>query len=174
MIDLSIACSVAERGHRRSPGLSKKRVVYYELGRAVRDGDCIITTANLSARGYGHIRVGGRLLYLHRMVLEVDSGRDVAPGEQANHTCHRRNCINPHHIYRGTQTDNMQDMIRAGRHAPANGERNPAAKLTNDEAIAIKAMHGAGIKQVTIADVFQVSKGTVNKIVTGRTWATTL
>ena len=33
------------------------------------------------------------------MALEYRLGRPLAKGEQANHRCHRKACINPDHLY---------------------------------------------------------------------------
>lgn len=57
----------------------------------------------------------GRTRSAARFALRAD-GRD--PGSrQANHTCHNKMCVNPKHLYVGTQKDNIRDMINAGRAA---------------------------------------------------------
>ena len=49
----------------------------------------------------------------------VNVGRAILgltqPGQQANHKCHNSMCVNPRHMYIGTQQDNIRDMIKAGR-----------------------------------------------------------
>ena len=68
--------------------------------------------------GYGRCGVNrfGKKIYLAHVLAWVDAnGRLPAEGMQINHTCHNRACINPEHLYEGTQTDNMRDMVEAGR-----------------------------------------------------------
>lgn len=166
--------SLRRRGERparrRAPGMSKTEIVRYEAALAVPEGECRITTAHLSAKGYGHVGIGGKHRYLHRMTLEVEIGRDLRDGEQANHTCHRRNCINPRHIYVGTQDDNMTDMVRAGRSPDMTGGRNPAARLTPDDVREARRLCSDGVTQREVADLLGVSFPAINKIITGRTW----
>lgn len=69
------------------------------------------------------------------------------PISQLNHTCHVAACWNPHHVYEGTQLQNVHDMMAAGRlippplpfaHKHSTGELNPKAKLTADDVRAIR------------------------------------
>lgn len=50
----------------------------------------------------------------HRYSWELAHGRK--PGKwMIRHTCNNPACVNPAHLKRGKQWDNMQDMKRAGR-----------------------------------------------------------
>jgi hypothetical protein len=48
----------------------------------------------------------------HRVALRLKLGREIAPGMNANHTCHNRLCVNPDHLYEGTQRQKIDDMVR--------------------------------------------------------------
>jgi hypothetical protein len=50
------------------------------------------------------------LMTAHRLSLMIKLGRDIAPGMNANHTCHRRNCVNQNHLYEGTQAEKMRSL----------------------------------------------------------------
>lgn len=80
---------------------------------------CILWQGTVSKRtGYGQVRAGAdRGKSAHRAALEKKLGRSIRPGYQANHTCDVKLCINPDHLYEGTQPQNMADMIARGRSA---------------------------------------------------------
>ena len=50
----------------------------------------------------------------HRKFWELTQG-PIPGGLQVNHKCDNRACINPDHMFLGTQTDNIRDMIGKGR-----------------------------------------------------------
>lgn len=90
-----------------------------------------------SKNGYGVTSLNGRLEQAHRASWKVFIG-DIPLGMQVNHKCHNRLCINPEHLYVGTQVENMADMDRAGRRNAAIGERNGNAKLNPELVLAIR------------------------------------
>jgi hypothetical protein len=59
--------------------------------------------------GYGHIVIGGRTFYAHRVALERAIGRGLRKGEWACHTCDNQPCCNPAHLYVGDPTSNARD-----------------------------------------------------------------
>lgn len=89
------------------------------LRKAILVGDCLISHLAPNAKGYVPLSFGGRkgIKYrANRAVLEEKLGRTLLPEEKALHTCDVRNCINPGHLFVGTDKDNTQDMLAKGRH----------------------------------------------------------
>lgn len=59
----------------------------------------------------------GAMMTAHRIALALKLGRDIAPGMNANHICHNRNCVNPDHLEEGTQQEKLAAMVRDGNHS---------------------------------------------------------
>lgn len=72
----------------------------------------------------------------------------------------------------GTPSENQQDSVRHGTSygATLKGNRNPQAKLTEDDARAILFMKGK-VSQYQIAEQFGVTQGAVSLIHTGKLWS---
>lgn len=63
---------------------------------------------------YGVVYVNGREVYAHRRAWELTYG-PIPLGMQVLHRCDTPPCINPEHLFLGTQSDNMRDKVRKGR-----------------------------------------------------------
>ena len=63
---------------------------------------------------YGTILWKGTLVGAHRMAYQAVKG-PIPPGMQVCHKCDNKRCVNPKHLFLGTNTDNQNDSIRKGR-----------------------------------------------------------
>jgi hypothetical protein len=82
----------------------------------VGEGDeCDLWTGTPDKTGYGQFNSGTRAIGAHRWILSYALGRDLAPKENANHTCDTPLCVKLSHLYLGTQKQNVQDMWERGR-----------------------------------------------------------
>lgn len=98
---------------------------------------CIPWPYALGPKGYGQASVDGTKINAHRAVCILAHG-DAPPGKpHAAHSCRMRHCVNPRHLRWATVSENMIDK-RADGTSPE-GERQAHAKLSNEQARAIKA-----------------------------------
>lgn len=63
---------------------------------------------------YGQLKYGDRIMVAHRVSWMITHGYDSAV--KVLHKCDVTNCVNPEHLFEGTQADNMQDRKAKGRH----------------------------------------------------------
>ena len=125
---------------------------------------CWLWTATITKNGYGYIRSGKRMIQAHRVSFEIHVG-SIPKGMHCLHRCDVRNCVNPDHLFLGTNADNMADMVTKGR--ALRGETNGKAKLTDKEVCAILADSRSHRK---IAADYNIGKTAVWQIKSGKTW----
>lgn len=87
-------------------------------GAIIKDKDsCWNWTMSCSGIGYGSFALKRKTTYAHRIAWVLTNGQ-IPDGLLLCHTCDNIKCINPNHLFLGTQKDNLQDMSAKGR---ANG-----------------------------------------------------
>lgn len=125
---------------------------------------CHLWTACILTSGYGQFRLNGKLGRAHRVAWQLAHG-PIPEGMHVLHRCDVRACVNPEHLFLGTNADNMRDMTEKGR--AAKGEAGGNAKLTEADVHAIRADSRVARK---IADDYGVSVSAVKHIKKRRSW----
>ena len=121
--------------------------------------------------GYGKIGLGRKWIGAHRISWMVHNG-EVPSGLCVLHRCDNRGCVNPLHLWIGTNADNSLDMVAKGRWgggAPA-GERNGGAKLIEEDVKRIRSAAASGQTFGSIAREYQVSASLISVIVKRKKW----
>ena len=70
----------------------------------------------LSKWPYGRFKYKGKTIYAHRVSYMIFLG-SIKKGMFVCHTCDNPSCVNPKHLWLGTNSENMLDSVRKGRHA---------------------------------------------------------
>ena len=138
------------------------------------DGCWIWTGAKAGGRAnnnhkYGYISIGDKKIKrVHRVYYEMIKNIEIGD-KNLCHTCDVTLCVNPDHMFVGTQQDNVEDMIKKGRKNYAVGEECNS-KLTVMDVFDIRARGAKGEEQVSIAKDFPVNACTIGAIINRRIW----
>ena len=99
--------------------------------------ECWVWTGSMLKSGYGRMRFNGPSRRAHRISYELYRSR-IPEGLNVLHTCDNPTCVNPEHLFLGTDVDNNKDRDTKGRTAHQKGEASGASKLTEQDIRAIK------------------------------------
>ncbi len=128
---------------------------------------CILWKGRPDRGGYGKITNRRRTLKAHRVAYELLVG-PIPDGLDVLHHCDNPPCVNPTHLFLGTDADNVADMVAKGRHAY--GERNGQSKLTAELVHEIRLRHQAGERQKDISEAISVTSACISDIVLRKRW----
>lgn len=125
-----------------------------------------------SATGqYGRFRIAGVQWKAHRAAWRLYRG-DIPSGQHVLHHCDNPACVNPAHLFLGTNDDNVADRVRKGRSGGESrpGEAHPLHKLHASDVRSIRARYAAGEKGRALASEFSVHPATISEIVSRKKW----
>ena len=125
-----------------------------------QSGDCWLwTSGRRNRKGYGSFKLGGkagRNYLAHHISYAITKGE---PGDEAVcHSCDNDRCVNPDHLWTGTNLDNIQDRVIKGR---------SFCKLTIEQ---VREIFASRESQRTLGNQYGVSSITIHDIKAGLTW----
>lgn len=133
---------------------------------AKSDADsCWLWNAAVGSHGYGAFGVErGVIVCSHRYSWELHYG-SVPEGMDVLHRCDVRRCVNPAHLFLGTNADNINDMLCKERQA--RGEKKAQAKLTEQ---IVRGLRRSPDSDDALADRYGVIPRTIRNARTRKTW----
>jgi hypothetical protein len=118
---------------------------------------CWNWTGSLDRYGYGKFRLDNQTFKAHRYSYQHYYG-DFNESLHVLHHCDNPRCVNPHHLFLGTNRDNVADRTAKKRH----GETSK--RLTANEKAAILTAVEQGQSLQSLAQHFQVHISTIRRV----------
>jgi hypothetical protein len=133
--------------------------------------ECITWPFKSKTRGYGRVKFGGKMTIASRVVCEFAHGKPAVPTLEAAHLCGKGHlgCVNPNHLEWKTPLENEADKIPHG--TLMIGAKNHKTVLEPQEVRAIRRALGRGETQASLAAQYNVNRGTIHTLKSGRSWA---
>jgi hypothetical protein len=133
----------------------------------VREG-CWPWAGSTDRDGRGKLNVGGVPQLAARIAYKLHYG-DIPEGKVVCHKCDNTKCVNPEHLFLGTQADNVRDMHEKGRarKRAVSGTAHHNAKLDADAVCVIRRSDASASQ---LAEQFGVSRAVIYDVRNGKIW----
>lgn len=109
----------------------------------------------------------GQKIGAHRFSYKRSKGL-IPHGMFVCHRCDNPPCVNPEHLFLGTQKDNMEDC--AAKKRLSVGEERPHSKLTEKQVSDIRSRESYWGITVALAKEFHVGQSTISDIRRKKIW----
>ncbi len=128
------------------------------------DTDCWNWNAGKTGKGYGQFKLKGKYVQAHRFSYLYYVG-EYPEYLHVLHTCDNPLCVNPDHLFLGTNTSNMQDKVLKSRCNHKSGEKHHKAKLTMHQVRRIREFASVEVSYRELSNLFSVDTSTIRRIV---------
>lgn len=93
--------------------------------------------------GYGALKINNKVIDAHRVSWQLTNG-EISSNKIICHKCDNRKCVNPEHLFIGTQSDNMRDCAKKNRCPSQQKEIALKIKEKLTDSIGIKITNSEG------------------------------
>lgn len=131
--------------------------------------DCLEWPYANNGVGYGLVAINRKNKLVTRVACEAVNGPPPSRKHEAAHSCgngHRK-CCNPKHLYWATHQENILERVKHG--TDTRGEKCATSKLTEADVRKIREL-GETMSHPKIAEMFPISKGQVQRIMSRKQW----
>lgn len=130
---------------------------------------CVVWTGPRAQNKYGKTKVGRKFrVSVHRLSFILNVG-PIPQGAHVLHKCDNMLCVNPAHLFLGSNLDNIADRNRKGR--TAKGSRIAQSKLTEEKVRQMRDLFSAGGKtHKEVGAIFGVHYKTAKEAITRVSW----
>jgi hypothetical protein len=134
--------------------------------------ECWLWQAGTTTGGYGRFKLASHRAVTASRVALIGNSRQEPAGMHVLHKCDNPPCCNPHHLFFGTNADNMADKIAKGRNRTGDqsGAKNGAAKLNEEQFALVIQRIKEGWNNTQIAADLPITHSMVSLIRLGRMW----
>jgi len=135
---------------------------------------CWEWTASLRS-GYGQFTYPQKQMFAHRFSWLVHCG-EIPEGDHYGttcvlHKCDNRKCVNPEHLFLGSNVDNIADKMSKGRHVVCVGEQCYNSKLSDSQVLEIREKYvPRKYTLLQIANDYDVDQSTIRAIIKRKAW----
>jgi hypothetical protein len=130
-----------------------------------KSGDCWIWTGSKHDQGYGQINIDKKMTFTHRISYEISNNVKLDRNTKVLHSCDNPPCVNPAHLFLGTQADNVRDAVAKGRMKTSRGCDHKLSKLSYEDIVMIRKLHFEGMSGADLGRMYHVGKSTVHRII---------
>lgn len=128
----------------------------------IADNGCWEWQKGKNYHGYGLIRAFNKSYQAHRLSWMYFRGT-IPTGKFVLHICDNPACVNPEHLYLGTQKQNMMDRDRQNHQS-----RKGAKRMKPEQVMAMRKEYREGVKATVLSEKYGVSIVTVFRTISGR------
>ena len=116
--------------------------------------------------GYGCFRIGKVVYLAHRVAMHLFKETPLKGYSRKTglvlHKCNNPKCVNPNHLYIGTQADNVKDSVDAGNRFIRR------SKYSSTDIDAMKTLNKEGYSLSAIAEIYGCTKSNISYILSGK------